>query len=82
MSITHYIGVSWNESMIDEEITGLLHLGILDIREHFEKLVQPLDQTPATKPKGEDPEENKQDLENQMSLSLMPSSRKPLYSIC
>ncbi|GEQ72956.1 hypothetical protein JCM33374_g6644 [Metschnikowia sp. JCM 33374] len=81
MSITHYIGVTWNESMIDEEITGLLNLDIPKLREHFKTPAQDAHE-PAVRSGSANPEAtNKPDrISSPTKRTSLVSSKKPLYS--
>ncbi|GEQ72936.1 hypothetical protein JCM33374_g6624 [Metschnikowia sp. JCM 33374] len=82
-SKTHYIGFTWNESMVNDEIIDLLSLDIIELCKHFKDLSEPVAHTHNPKrfhPSGPNSRNTThQDFGTTEPVPL-PFTTKPLYT--
>ncbi|GEQ72943.1 hypothetical protein JCM33374_g6631 [Metschnikowia sp. JCM 33374] len=82
-SKTHYIGLAWNKTIVDDDTIGLSNLDITDLRRHFNSTSQPpkrqrLSRTQNSKTIHYEPS---QATPKHSPLPMpLPDSTKPLYS--
>ncbi|GEQ72953.1 hypothetical protein JCM33374_g6641 [Metschnikowia sp. JCM 33374] len=78
-SKVHYVGLTWNRSIVDDEIIAMIELEIPQLREHFQSISQPIMDSPRTYRAKKHPEIT---VERRTPIKMSPSlsSRKPLYS--
>ncbi|GEQ68324.1 hypothetical protein JCM33374_g1992 [Metschnikowia sp. JCM 33374] len=77
-SKVHYIGVTWNEAIVDHDTLRLLDLGVTDLSDYFASRAIPPKRTPVTRPLEK---QNSQHIFTQQLPPIpMPSPSKPLLS--
>ncbi|GEQ68320.1 hypothetical protein JCM33374_g1988 [Metschnikowia sp. JCM 33374] len=80
-SKAHYIGLTWNTSMVDDDIIGLLDLNIIDLTKHFDSMSNAGDQVPKRRRTAKSQEKVKPvSVNSDITPTSLLSPKKPLYS--